>query len=133
MGIFARSKKDESPVAATPAPAPKLAPKPQSKQLPADRARQDLKLKIHRDLLQRIDLTNLLTMDADQATSEVKQVILQLIGEQTTPMSTRDRQQLAEEIHAEVYGLGPLEPLMRDPDVSDILVNGSRQVYVDLA
>jgi len=131
MGIFARSKKDESPVAATPAPTPKLAPKPQSKQSPADRARQDLKLKIHRDLLQRIDLTNLLTMDADQANSEVKQVILQLIGEQTTPMSTRDRQQLAEEIHAEVYGLGPLEPLMRDPDVSDILVNGSRQVYVE--
>ena len=135
MGIFARKETSapaetaEKRPAATPQ---KTAPKPpQSRQTAAERARQDLKLRIHRELLQRIDLTNLLHLDPDEATSEVKQVILQLLGEQPQPMSTRDRQQLAEEIHAEVYGLGPLEPLMRDPDVSDILVNGANQIYIE--
>ena len=137
MGIFARNKTTEAaapekPAAgAPPAAAPKLTPKPQSRQSGAERARQDLKLKIHRELLQRIDLNNLLNLEADEAASEVKQVILSLLNEQPQPMSTRDRQQLAEEIHAEVYGLGPLEPLMRDPDISDVLVNGPHQVYIE--
>jgi pilus assembly protein CpaF len=137
MGIFGRNRNEEAAVpekvhAATASAPPKVVPKaPQSRQSPADRARQDLKLKIHRELLQRIDLTNLLNLDPDQATSEVKQVILALLAEQPQPMSTRDRAQLAEEIHAEVYGLGPLEPLMRDPDISDVLVNGPHQVYVE--
>jgi len=54
-----------------------------------------------------------------------------LIEEQAVPLSVRDRERLAEEILHEVYGLGPIEPLMRDPDISDILVNTSRQVYIE--
>jgi pilus assembly protein CpaF len=104
---------------------------PKSRLTQAERARQDLKLKIHRDLLQRLDLNNLVHLDPDEANAEVRQVIMQLIGEQPIPLSLRDRQQLCDEIHAEVYGLGPIEPLMRDPDITDILVNGSRQVYVE--
>lgn len=132
MGIFARANKDAAAsTERAAAPAAKASPKPQSRLSPAERARQDLKLTIHRDLLQRLDLTSLLHLDPEEANAEVRQVIMQLVSELSTPMSTKDRAQLAEEIHAEVYGLGPLEPLMRDPDVSDILVNGSSQIYVE--
>src|SRR5437762_4307342 len=67
----------------------------------------------------------------DQATSELKSAVAMLIEEQAVPLSVRDRERLAEEILHEVYGLGPIEPLMRDPDISDILVNTSRQVYIE--
>jgi len=97
----------------------------------AERAHQDLKLRIHRDLLQRIDLANLGRLDVEQATGELRAAIMQLVEEQTLPLSQRDRVQLAEEILNEVNGLGPIEPLMRDPDVADILVNTARQVYVE--
>jgi pilus assembly protein CpaF len=97
----------------------------------ADRAYQELKLRIHRDLLERLDMDALGRMDHDRATAELKSVIAQLIDEQTTPLSQRDRETLRDEILHEVRGLGPIEPLMRDPEVSDILVNTSRQVFVE--
>jgi pilus assembly protein CpaF len=97
----------------------------------ADRAYQDLKLRIHRELLERLDLDALGRMDFDRATAELKSVISTLIEEQTTPLSQRDRDILRDEILHEVRGLGPIEPLMRDPEVSDILVNTSRQVYIE--
>jgi pilus assembly protein CpaF len=97
----------------------------------ADRAYQELKLRIHRDLLERLDLDALGRMDHDRATAELKSVVAQLIEEQTTPLSQRDRDTLRDEILHEVRGLGPIEPLMRDPEVSDILVNTSRQVFVE--
>ena len=97
----------------------------------ADRAYQELKLRIHRDLLERLDLDALGRMDHDRATAELKSVVAQLIEEQTTPLAQRDRETLRDEILHEVRGLGPIEPLMRDPEVSDILVNTSRQVFVE--
>jgi pilus assembly protein CpaF len=57
--------------------------------------------------------------------------VAQLIDEQAMPLSQRDREQLVDEILHEVHGLGPIEPLMRDPEVSDILVNTSKQVYIE--
>jgi pilus assembly protein CpaF len=97
----------------------------------SDRAYQDLKLRIHRELLDRIDLDNLGRMDIERAGAELRAAIGHLIEEQAVPLSQRDREQLREEILHEVRGLGPIEPLMRDPEVSDILVNTSRQVYVE--
>src|SRR2546426_6675144 len=104
---------------------------PAGRLTPVDRAYQDLKLRIHRELLDRVDLTNLARVEMDQATSELKSAVAMLIEEQAVPLSARDRERLAEEILHEVYGLGPIEPLMRDPDISDILVNTSRQVYIE--
>src|SRR4029077_9454434 len=98
---------------------------------PVDRAYQDLKLRIHRELLARVDLSNRARVELDQATSELKNAVALLIEEQAVPLSQRDREKLGEEILHEVYGLGPIEPLMRDPEVSDILVNTSRQVYIE--
>src|SRR5881397_503179 len=104
---------------------------PRRRLTPVDRAYQDLKLRIHRELLDRVDLTNLARVEMDQATSELKSAVTMLIEEQAVPLSARDRERLAEEILHEVYGLGPIEPLMRDPEISDILVNTSRQVYIE--
>ncbi len=115
--------------AASREPAPRGAPK--GRLTPVDRAYQDLKLRIHRELLDRVDLTNLARVEMDQATSELKSAVAMLIEEQAVPLSVRDRERLGEEILHEVYGLGPIEPLMRDPDISDILVNTSRQVYIE--
>jgi pilus assembly protein CpaF len=112
-------------------PPPPRAANPAVRWTQADRAYQELKLRIHRDLLERLDLDALGRMDHDRATAELKSVIAQLIEEQTTPLSQRDRESLRDEILHEVRGLGPIEPLMRDPEVSDILVNTSRQVYVE--
>jgi pilus assembly protein CpaF len=104
---------------------------PRARMGQVDRAYQDLKLRIHRELIERIDLANLARTDMEHAAGELKRVIFQLIEEQAVPLSQRDREKLNEEILHEVYGLGPIEPLMRDPDVSDILVNTARQVYVE--
>jgi len=118
-----------------PAPAASREPTPRGashgRLTPVDRAYQDLKLRIHRELLDRVDLTNLARVEMDQATSELKSAVGVLIEEQAVPLSVRDRERLGEEILHEVYGLGPIEPLMRDPDISDILVNTSRQVYIE--
>jgi len=124
----------------TPAPAtPERPVRPQDNQrarpsvrwTQADRAYQELKLRIHRDLLERLDMDALGRMDHDRATAELKSVIAQLIDEQTTPLTQRDREVLRDEILHEVRGLGPIEPLMRDPEVSDILVNTSRHVFIE--
>jgi len=124
------AKSNSTPAARDAAPPRVLA---HSKMPPVDRAYQDLKLRIHRELLDRVDLTNLSRVEMDQATSELKGAVAMLIEEQALPLSQRDRETLTDEILHEVYGLGPIEPLMRDPEVSDILVNTSRQVYVERA
>ena len=115
-------------------PSQQQSPRPaglQSRLTQAERARQDLKLRLHRELLQRIDLPSLARTDVGEATGQLRAAIMQLVMEQTVPLSEHDRHQLAAEILNEVQGLGPIEPLMRDPDVADILVNTSQQVYVE--
>ena len=115
---------------AAPADAPPR-PAPNGRAAAVDRSHQELKLRIHRELLERIDLDTVGRLDIREASAQLRTVIVQLIDEQATPLSQRDREQLAEEILHEVHGLGPIEPLMRDPEVSDILVNTARQVYVE--
>ena len=95
------------------------------------RSQQELKLRIHRQLLDRIDLGNLARMDVERANAQLRAAITQLIADQAVPLSERDRTQLGEEILHEVNGLGPIEPLLRDPEISDILVNSSKQVYIE--
>jgi len=97
----------------------------------AERSHQELKLRIHRELLDRVDLARLARLDIDAAGNELKSVIAQLINEQAVPLAQRERAQVADEVLHEVYGLGPIEPLMRDPEISDVLVNGARRVYVE--
>jgi len=118
-----------SAVPATAVTAPR--PAANGRQATVDRSYQELKLRVHRELLDRIDLDTLGRLDMREATSQLRTVIAQLIDEQAMPLSQRDREQLGDEILHEVHGLGPIEPLMRDPEVSDILVNTSKQVYIE--
>lgn len=93
----------------------------------------ELRARIHRKLLDRIDLRVMETMPADQMRGELHAAVDKLLQEETIPINETERRTLHSDIQHEVLGLGPLEPLMADPTVSDILVNTWRQVYVERA
>jgi len=122
-----------APKSAQPAPQAPPTLRVVAKTTSADRSHQELKLRIHRELIDRIDLSNIARTDLAAANAELRTAIAQLIEEQAVPLSQHDRERLGEEILNEVHGLGPIEPLMRDGDVCDILVNGARQVYIERA
>jgi len=92
---------------------------------------QDLKSSVHRDLISRVDLERVANQRDDHTRTQVLSVIQDLVAGLRTPLSGRERERLALEVLDEVFGLGPLEPLLQDPTVNDILVNGPRQVYVE--
>lgn len=94
---------------------------------------QELKSTVHRDLISRVDLERVANQRDDQTRSQVLSVIQDLIANLKTPLSGRERERLGLEVLDEVFGLGPLEPVLQDPSVNDILVNGPRQVYVERA
>ena len=90
-----------------------------------------VKANIHRRLIQQLNLERLTRMDRAAVQKQLREVIEGLVGEETAPMTRQERDRTTEEVLDEVFGLGPLEPLMKDPTVSDILVNSYRQVYVE--
>jgi pilus assembly protein CpaF len=98
-----------------------------------DSARHTLKAAVHQELIRRMDLEKLAAIQVDDVNGrqQLLAVILQLIAEQSVPLSAPDRDRLAHDILDEVFGLGPLEPLLHDPTVSDILVNTHKSVYVE--
>ena len=87
---------------------------------------QRLKVGIHRQLMERLDLSQLDVVKPEQLRREIRQLTRELTAETTELLSEPDRERLVEELQAEIFGLGPLEPLMKDPTISDILVNGPR-------
>src|SRR6476646_6492173 len=92
---------------------------------------QELKFTLHRKLLDKINLEALAMIDNQRVRGEVRQAVISLIDGEQTLLSSLERQQISEEVLDEVFGLGPLEPMLRDPTISDILVNGHAQVYVE--
>ena len=92
---------------------------------------QELKFTLHRKLVDKINLEALATIDNARVRSEVRQAVIQLIDAEPTLLSSLEKQQISDEVLDEVFGLGPLEPLLQDPTISDILVNTYRQVYVE--
>ncbi len=92
---------------------------------------QELKFTLHRKLLDRINLEALASIDNLRVRGEVRQALMSLIDAEPTLLSSLDKQQVCDEVLDEVFGLGPLEPLLQDPTISDILVNTYRQVYVE--
>jgi pilus assembly protein CpaF len=95
------------------------------------RAQQDVKSAVHRELIGKVDLEKLLYMQDTQGRQQLLTVILQLVAEHGIPFSASERSRLANEVMDEVFGLGPLEPLLQDPTVTDILVNTADSVYVE--
>ncbi|MBL8216915.1 MAG: CpaF family protein [Bryobacterales bacterium] len=92
---------------------------------------QELKFTLHRKLLDKINLEALATIDNQRVRGEVRQALFALIDSEPTLLSSLEKQQICEEVLDEVFGLGPLEPLLQDPTISDILVNTHKQVYVE--
>src|SRR3989442_7349565 len=92
---------------------------------------QELKFTLHRKLLDKINLEALATIDNQRVRAEVRQAVISLIDGEPTLLSSLEKQQISEEVLDEVFGLGPLEPLLQDPGISDILVNTHKQVYIE--
>jgi len=94
---------------------------------------QELKFTLHRKLLDRINLEALSAMAGERARAEIRAAVARLVEEEKTPLSLMEKDRVIEEVLDEVFGLGPLEPLLRDPTISDILVTTPRLVYVERA
>src|SRR3954452_717262 len=113
-----------APATAAPAAAAASAPRP---------GYLELKGNVHRKLLNRLNLEALAGADRSRAESEIRTLLFELIAEEGTPLSMSEREAFYADVIDEVFGLGPLEPLLRDPGVSDILVNTYKNVYVERA
>ena len=98
---------------------------------PSRDAYYDLKTRIHRQLIERLDLAKLDVLPLDTVQQQIRRIVEDMLAGDETPLSRHEREQLVREVEHETFGLGPLEPLMQDPTVSDILVNGSKEVYVE--
>ena len=92
---------------------------------------QELKFRLHRRLLDKINLEALASIENEKVRLEVRNALMSLMDEESTLLSSLERQQICDEVLDEVFGLGPLEPLLQDPTISDILVNTHRQVYIE--
>src|SRR5271155_4128804 len=90
-----------------------------------------VKAAIHRKLIQKLNLDRLTEVNREDVRREVTQILEALVVGELTPMNLQERERLAQEVLDEVFGLGPLEPLLADPTVSDILVNTYKHVYVE--
>jgi pilus assembly protein CpaF len=91
----------------------------------------ELKQTIHRQLIDRLDLASLENVENEFLQQQVDRVVRTLLKEQDLRLSPTDEERLVKEIRDETFGLGPIEPLLHDPDISDILVNTYRQVFVE--
>jgi pilus assembly protein CpaF len=94
---------------------------------------QQVKADLHRKILDRLDLEKLGRTPGQAARDEVLLLIRNTVNSEAVPLSFAERERLAREILDEIFGLGPLEPLLKDPTVSDILVNRFDRVYVERA
>jgi pilus assembly protein CpaF len=92
---------------------------------------QELKFTIHRKLLDRINLEALSSLAGERARAEIRIAVAKLVDEERTPLSLAEKERVIEEVLDEVFGLGPLEPLLRDPTISDILVTTPKLVYIE--
>jgi pilus assembly protein CpaF len=90
-----------------------------------------VKLAIHRKLIQRMDMDHVVQLGREGVRKEVTEIVEKLAAEENTPMTFQERERLSLEVLDEVFGLGPLEPLLHDQTISDILVNTFNSVYIE--
>jgi pilus assembly protein CpaF len=91
----------------------------------------ELRATVHRKLLNRLNLEALATAERSRAEGEIRSLLALLLSEESTPISLSERETLFAEVLDDVFGLGPLEPLLRDATVNDILVNTYRNVFIE--
>jgi pilus assembly protein CpaF len=92
---------------------------------------QEMKSRLHRALINRMDLTKLAALSQEQVHGEVSRMAESVLAQEAMPLSTSDRDRLVNDVQHELFGLGPLEPLLQDPTISDILVNTHSTIYVE--
>src|SRR6516165_5334138 len=90
-----------------------------------------LKAQLHRQMVENMDLSVLATLSREQLRQEVRRVADDLCQRSASLLNKAERERLVNEVLDETFGLGPLEPLMRDPTVTDILINGHNTIYVE--
>jgi pilus assembly protein CpaF len=90
-----------------------------------------VKVAIHRKLIQGLDLDRVAQLGRETVRAEVAEIVEKMAAQENTPMTFQERDRLAQEVLDEVFGLGPLEPLLKDHTISDILVNTSKNVYIE--
>ncbi|WP_328794027.1 CpaF family protein [Maritimibacter harenae] len=130
------------------APAPKAAPAPTAKPRmvaetkpaapsPADKERKrrdrlmEIKVELHKQLLDNLNLSALESAPEKELRAEIQSIAAEVLSDMNVVLNRDERQQLNSELYDEVTGLGPLEPLLKDDDVNDILVNGPKQIFVE--
>src|SRR4051794_27576117 len=92
---------------------------------------EQLKADVHRTLISKLDLEKLATVQPTRARQAVASLITDLVGDNKMPLNAVEKERIQADLLDEVFGLGPLEALLRDPTVSDILVNHKGLVYVE--
>ncbi|MES2633730.1 MAG: CpaF family protein [Pseudomonadota bacterium] len=98
---------------------------------PPTRAAAQIKARIHSEILRQVDLRTMENMTPERLREELKTLAERLLDEDRAALNDTERHQIVESIQNEMMGLGPIEPLLADPTVSDILVNGANKVYVE--
>ena len=94
---------------------------------------QDFKATLHRELIQRLDLSNLFKLEREKARQEIRKILEALLAQKKMPLNSAEERKLLQEVEDETFGLGPLEPLLADPTINDILVNQYQKVFVERA
>ena len=92
---------------------------------------QEIKVRIHRQLLDRLNLSSIETLAREEVVGEIRKVVHDLLTREAVPLNLDEREDLVEQVLDEIFGLGPIEPLLKDPTISDILVNTFQQVYIE--
>ena len=92
---------------------------------------QHIKGRVHRRLIERLNLSSLDKLTRDQVVEAIRKVVYDLLSQESAPLNFDEREELVTQVLDEIFGLGPLEPLIQDPSVSDILVNTFKQVYIE--
>ncbi len=94
-------------------------------------AYQQIKLTIHRQLIEQVDSGRLSLIDSPEMHQQVRALLEQLMQVENPPLNQEERRRLIEDLEHETFGFGPIEPLLRDPSISDILVNRYDEVYIE--
>ncbi len=127
--LLTGKKEEQEPLA--PVAAEQPTPQPASTVSPAAGAYVKLKHKLHQQILEKVDLASLESMSEIQLRQEIATLVALLLTESPAQINDNERRMLVRDIQNEMLGLGPLELLMADPSVSDILVNSYNQIYVE--
>ena len=92
---------------------------------------EKFKTEVHRTLISKLDLEKLSRVNSSQARQAVAAMVTEILSDQRVPLNFSEQEKIQSDLLDEVFGLGPLEPLLRDPKISDILVNSKDRVFIE--